>query len=60
MAAYDLLAQVADRAGDAETAATARPVREQEAAMAKRLEDNLDRAAEAALREVDPSDWTNR
>ena len=56
MAAYDLLAQVADRAGDHETAEMARSIREQEATMAKRLEDNLDRAAEAALREVDPDD----
>ena len=53
LAAYDLLALVADRAGDAETAAVARSIREQEAAMAARLADNFDRAVAASLREDD-------
>ncbi|HEX8068028.1 MAG TPA: DUF892 family protein [Thermoleophilaceae bacterium] len=56
LAAYDLLAIVADRAGDGETAAMAREIREQEAAMAERLAAGFDRAVEASLRDVDPSD----
>jgi ferritin-like metal-binding protein YciE len=56
MAAYDLLALVAERAGDGETAELARSIREQEAAMAERLEQGFDRAVEASLRDVDPSD----
>ena len=55
-AAYDLLALVADRAGDAETADVARSIREQETAMAGRLADNFDRSVEASLSEVDPGD----
>src|ERR687888_88578 len=43
MAAYDLLALVAERAGDQETADVARSIREQEAAMAERLAPNFDR-----------------
>jgi ferritin-like metal-binding protein YciE len=56
LAAYELLAIVAERAGDGETVAVARSIREQEAAMAQRLEANFDRAVEASLREVDPDD----
>jgi ferritin-like metal-binding protein YciE len=56
LAAYDLLAIVADRAGDAETAAVARSIREQEAAMAERLAAGFDRAVDASLREVEPDD----
>jgi ferritin-like metal-binding protein YciE len=56
MAAYDLLALVAERAGDADTAAVARSIREQESAMADRLEQGFQRAVEASLREVEPSD----
>jgi ferritin-like metal-binding protein YciE len=56
LAAYDLLALVAERAGDAETAETARSIREQEAAMAGRLAERFDRAVEASLREVGPDD----
>jgi ferritin-like metal-binding protein YciE len=55
LAAYDLLALVAERAGDAETAATARSIREQEAAMAERLAANFDNAVEASLSQA-PSD----
>jgi ferritin-like metal-binding protein YciE len=50
LASYELLARVAERAGDADTAEAARGIREQEAAMAQRLADNFDRAAEASLR----------
>jgi ferritin-like metal-binding protein YciE len=56
LAAYDLLALVAERAGDSETVETARSIREQESAMAERLEACFDRAVEASLREVGPDD----
>jgi ferritin-like metal-binding protein YciE len=56
LAAYDLLALVAERAGDRETVETARSIREQEAAMAERLESRFDRAVEASLRDVGPDD----
>ena len=56
LAAYDLLALVAERAGDAETAEVARSIRDQEAAMADRLAANFDRAVEASLRELVPDD----
>ena len=55
-AAYDLLARVADRDGDPETAATARLIQEQERAMAERLERHFDRAVEASLRTLSPDD----
>ena len=56
LAAYDLLALVADRAGDGETAAMARSIREQESAMAERLAGCFDRAVEASLGAVAPDD----
>ena len=56
MAAYELLALVAERAGDAETVTMARSIREQEAAMADRLEHGFDHAVEASLRDVEPAD----
>jgi ferritin-like metal-binding protein YciE len=56
LAAYELLALVADRAGDRETAEVARSIREQEAAMAERLAGSFDRSVEASLREVGPDD----
>jgi ferritin-like metal-binding protein YciE len=56
LAAYDLLALVAERAGDGETVEMARSIREQEAAMAERLSARFDRAVEASLREVGPDD----
>jgi ferritin-like metal-binding protein YciE len=56
LAAYDLLALVADRAGDGETAAMARAIREQESAMARRLEENFDRSVEASLAQVAPDE----
>ena len=55
-AAYELLTRIARRAGDEETAAMAERIRDEEAAMAQRLEDSLDRAVEASLREQDPDD----
>jgi ferritin-like metal-binding protein YciE len=56
LAAYELLALVADRAGDRETADAARSIREQEAAMAERLAGLFDRSVEASLREAGPDD----
>jgi ferritin-like metal-binding protein YciE len=56
LAAYELLARVADRAGDAETAAVAREIAAEEKAMAERLEAHFDEAVTASLRENDPDD----
>jgi ferritin-like metal-binding protein YciE len=56
LAAHDLLALVADRAGDRETALVARSIREEESAMAARLAASFDRAVAASLREVEPDD----
>ncbi len=56
LAAYDLLARVADRAGDTETAALARQIEAQEAAMAERVAGMFDRAVDASLRELSPDD----
>jgi ferritin-like metal-binding protein YciE len=56
LAAYDLLALVADRARDEETARVARSIRAQEKAMADRLAANFDRAVEASLRDVAADD----
>ena len=55
-AAYELLSIVAERAGDADTAAVACRIRDQEAAMAERLAAGFDRAVEASLCEVAPAD----
>src|SRR5215208_1227557 len=56
LAAYELLSIVAERAGDSETAAVARSIGEQEAAMAERLAAGFDRAVEASLRELAADD----
>ena len=50
LASYELLIRVAERAGDEDTADAARAIRHQEDAMARRLADSFDRAAEASLR----------
>jgi ferritin-like metal-binding protein YciE len=50
-AAYDLLARLADRAGDAETAQMARLIEEQERTMAERLAASFDNGVAAALAE---------
>jgi ferritin-like metal-binding protein YciE len=49
LAAYELLLRVAEHAGDADTAAMARTIREQERAMGERLAESFDRAAQASL-----------
>ena len=56
LATYDLLALVAERAGDRETVEMARSIREQEASMAGRLAERFDLAVEASLRDVAPDD----
>src|SRR5215210_8825913 len=53
LASYELLLRVAERAGDAETAEVARRIRDQEAAMARRLESHFDAAVAASLAEKD-------
>jgi len=55
-ASYELLARVAERAGDRETATTARAIAEQEQAMADRLAAGFEGAAEVSLEEVGRED----
>jgi ferritin-like metal-binding protein YciE len=55
-AAYDLLARVAERVGDEETAQTAREIERQEEGMGDRLASCFDRAVNAALKEMEPDD----
>jgi ferritin-like metal-binding protein YciE len=55
-ASYELLAHVAERAGDAETAAVARRIQGQEEAMKERLGASFDVAARASLSELAPED----
>ena len=56
LASYELLARVAERAGDSETAEVARRIRDEESAMAGRLAESFDRAVDASLRELAPDD----
>jgi ferritin-like metal-binding protein YciE len=56
LAAYELLARVAQRAGDGETAAVAVRIRDEERRMGERLEALFDRAVEASLAEVPRDD----
>lgn len=56
LAAYDMLARVADRAGDTDTAQMARRIEEQEGAMAERVAGMFDRAVENSLRDLSPDD----
>jgi ferritin-like metal-binding protein YciE len=51
LAGYELLARVADSAGDTETAEVARRIGDQERAMSERLQGALDRAVDASLRD---------
>jgi ferritin-like metal-binding protein YciE len=51
IAAYQLLERVAERAGDEETVAAARENRQEEEAMAKRLDAHWDKFAELSLKE---------
>jgi ferritin-like metal-binding protein YciE len=56
LAGYELLERAAARAGDPETAAVARTIRDQEQRMAERLEGAFDRAVDASLRAVGRTD----
>ncbi len=56
LASYELLARVAQRAGDPSVVETAESIRDQERAMMERLEAGYDRAVEASLRELQPDD----
>ncbi len=56
LATYDLLAAVADRAGDAEAASTALRIRDEEERMAERIAANFDGAVDAALAEKGADD----
>jgi ferritin-like metal-binding protein YciE len=56
LAAYDLLARIAQRAGDSETADLARHIGQEEQAMAQRLAGLFDRAVDASLRDQQPDD----
>ena len=60
LAAYELLAIVAQRAGDSETAEVAGSIRDQEAAMAERLAVGFDRAVEASLRDIPTDDLSKQ
>jgi ferritin-like metal-binding protein YciE len=52
--AYDMLGTIATRAGDVATLETARQIEAQEHAMGDRLDALFDRAADVALRDVEP------
>jgi ferritin-like metal-binding protein YciE len=56
LASYELLIRVAERAGDGETADMARRNRDEERAMANRLEEAFDAAVEASLAEKEADD----
>ncbi|HSC02588.1 MAG TPA: DUF892 family protein [Solirubrobacteraceae bacterium] len=60
LAAYDMLARVADRAGDTDTAQMARRIEEQEGAMAERVAGMFDRAVENSLRDLSPDDLNDQ
>jgi ferritin-like metal-binding protein YciE len=54
LAAYELLARVAGRAGDQQTVETAQDIAGEEREMARRLEARFDNAVAASLRDLDP------
>ncbi|HEV2753909.1 MAG TPA: DUF892 family protein [Solirubrobacteraceae bacterium] len=56
LASYELLGRVAGRAGDEQTVAGARRIRDEEAAMAARIEALFDATAEASLAAQEPDD----
>jgi ferritin-like metal-binding protein YciE len=56
MALYDLLERLAGRAGDPDTAMTARMIGAEETAMAERLTSLFDHAVAASIHERDPDD----
>jgi ferritin-like metal-binding protein YciE len=56
LASYELLARVAERAGEEKVVEAARRIRDEERAMMGRLEASFDRSVEASLREVGRDD----
>lgn len=56
LASYQLLADVARRAGETPVVDTAAMIRDQERTMLERLENGYDRAVDASLRELQPDD----
>jgi ferritin-like metal-binding protein YciE len=56
LASYELLASVADRAGEPEVSSAARQIAEEERRMMQRLEGLFDESTEASLREVGNDD----
>jgi ferritin-like metal-binding protein YciE len=56
LAAYEMLGEVARRAGEDGVLATARAIAGQEQAMAARLSASFDQAASASLRELEPNE----
>jgi ferritin-like metal-binding protein YciE len=56
IASYELLARVAERAGDERVAETARLIRDEERGMLERLESTYDLAVAASLAELEPDD----
>jgi ferritin-like metal-binding protein YciE len=55
-ASYELLARVADRAGEVDVVDAAKRIRDEEDRMANRLEELYDDAVDASLRDVAPGD----
>src|SRR4051812_11127051 len=60
LAAYELLMRIAARAGDTETVEVARRIRDQEQAMAERIEAHFDQTVEASLRDKSADDLTEQ
>jgi ferritin-like metal-binding protein YciE len=56
LASYELLARVADRAGETAVVETATRIRDEERAMMERLEGGFERAVDASLRDVQADD----
>jgi ferritin-like metal-binding protein YciE len=56
LASYELLARVAERAGESSVVEVAHRIRDEEREMIERLEGGFERSVEASLREVEPDD----
>jgi ferritin-like metal-binding protein YciE len=56
LASYELLARVAERAGEEQVVEAARRIRDQERSMMERLEGSFDRSVDASLRDVGTDD----
>jgi ferritin-like metal-binding protein YciE len=60
LAGYEILIRMAGRAGDTETAELASRIRDQELAMADRIEMHFDETVDASLRDKSPDDMTEQ